>query len=269
MQYIYTILQRNPGQLREFLEEKVLQYNRPDFIESDPICIPHLFSKKQDVEISGFFAATFAWGIRKTIISKCRELMELMDMAPYDFIMNHKEKDLLRLTKFKHRTFNTTDLLYFLEFFRNYYRKNNSLEDAFARHLSAKDKNLEKALIGFHDLFFSADEYPVRTKKHIATPERNSSCKRINMYLRWMVRKDKHGVDFGIWHKLKPSQLLIPEDVHVGRVARKLGLLTRSQSDWKATLELTANLKKLDPRDPVKYDFALFGLGVMEKFGQD
>jgi uncharacterized protein (TIGR02757 family) len=256
-----------PTSLYDFLEEKVNQYNRPEFINSDPISIPHRFSKKQDIEISGFFAATFAWGIRKTIISKCSSLMEMMDMAPYDFILNHTEKDLLPLLSFKHRTFNTVDLLYFLEFFKVYYSKNNSLEDAFSRFVTPKDDNLEKALIGFHDMFFLLPEYPARTKKHIATPARNSSCKRINMYLRWMVRSDNCGVDFGIWKKLKSFQLLIPEDVHVGRVARKLGLLTRNQTDWQATLELTKNLKKLDPKDPVKYDFALFGLGVMEKLG--
>ncbi len=260
---------KDNGTLKDFLDEKVLLYNRPDFIADDPICIPHSFSKKQDIEISGFFAATFAWGIRKTIINKSRELMKLMDDAPYEFIMGHSKKELVPLLKFKHRTFNTTDLMYYIDFFKWYYSENTSLEDAFSRYINKKSNNTEAALIGFHDLFFSLKEFPERTKKHIATPARNSSCKRINMYLRWMVRKDNAGVDFGIWKKIKPSQLLCPEDVHVGRVARKLGLLERSQSDWKATLKLTENLKKLDPNDPVKYDFALFGLGVMEKFGQE
>lgn len=258
-----------PEKLKEFLEEKVAQYNTPDFIPLDPISIPHLFTKKQDIEISGFFAATFAWGIRKTIIRKCKELMEMMDWAPHDFVLNYSERDLVPFLNFKHRTFNNTDLLYFLEFFKTFYQQNESLEDAFARFVTPVDDNLENALIGFHKLFFSLPESPARTQKHIATPARNSSCKRINMYLRWMVRNDNKGVDFGIWKQLKPSQLLIPEDVHVGRVARKLGLLSRPQTDWLATLELTKNLKKFDPKDPVKYDFALFDLGVMEKFGVD
>ncbi|MCX6351803.1 MAG: TIGR02757 family protein [Bacteroidetes bacterium] len=258
-----------PAHLKSFLDEKVTQYNNSSFIEDDPICIPHSFSKLQDIEISGFFAATFAWGQRKTIINKTRELMQLMDNTPHDFILNHSEKDLLPLTHFKHRTFNQTDLFYFIDFFKNYYAKHQSLEDAFAKKLNPKSKNIGEALINFQDVFFSLPQYPERTKKHVATPIRNSSCKRINMFLRWMVRDDKMGVDFGLWKRIKPSQLLCPEDIHVGRVARQLGLLSRTQSDWQATLELTHNLKKLDATDPVKYDFALFGLGVMEGFGKE
>jgi len=254
---------------KEFLDSKAEQYNRPEFIENDPVCIPHLFKQKQDIEISGFIASVFAWGQRKTIIKKCENLFERMDYAPYQFVKHHSEKDLARLLSFKHRTFNSEDLFYFMEFFKDYYSKNDSLEDAFARHVSPRDETVENGLVGFRNLFFSLPNFPERTLKHIATPAKNSSCKRINMFLRWMVRKDNNGVDFGIWQKLKPSQLLCPEDIHVGRVARKLGLISTLNSNWKTTLELTANLKKLDPQDPVKYDFALFGLGVMEGFGKE
>jgi uncharacterized protein (TIGR02757 family) len=195
--------------------------------------------------------------------------MQLMDWAPLDFILNHTEKDTLPLLKFKHRTFNAIDLSYFVEWFQWYYRQNESLEDAFARFVKPTDVNLENGLIGFHDLFFSLPESPKRTQKHIATPARGSSCKRINMYLRWMVRQDNCSVDFGIWQKLKPNQLLCPVDLHVERVARKLGLITRPQVNWKGTVELTDHLKQFDPNDPVKYDFALFGLGIMEKFAKE
>jgi uncharacterized protein (TIGR02757 family) len=257
------------AELKNFLDQKAEQYNCVDFIKDDPISIPHLFTKKQDIEISGFFAAVLAWGIRKTIISKCKELMERMDWAPHDFILNYKEKDLLKLQGFKHRTFNTTDLFYFLEWFQWYYRRQDSLEDAFARHISPDDDNAEKALTGFHDLFFSLPEAPQRTRKHVATPARKSSCKRINMYLRWMVRKDDKGVDFGLWNRMKPSQLLCPVDLHVERVARALGLINKPQVNWQGTVDLTNHLKAFDPVDPVRYDFALFGLGIMEKFGKE
>ena len=248
--------------LKEFLDEKVILYNRPNFIENDPVSIPHLFTKKQDIEIAGFFAATLAWGQRKTIINKCRELMGLMDNDPHTFILHHKEKDLKRFLSFKHRTFNATDALYYIEFLKWFYSKHQSLEEGFK--MSAADETIERGLIHFHQLFFSLEDHPERTRKHLATPERKSTCKRINMYLRWMVRQDSNGVDFGIWQSIKPSQLVCPCDVHVDRVARKLKLIKRKQTDWQTALELTANLRKLDPADPVKYDFALFGLGIDE-----
>ena len=189
-----------------------------------------------------------------------------MDDAPYDFILHHAETDRARFLDFKHRTFQATDTLWFLEFLQQYYRQHNSLESAFSRHITPGDANIENALRGFHDTFFTHPDAPARTRKHVATPARGSTCKRLNMFLRWMVRKDATGVDFGIWSSISPAQLLIPLDVHVERVARRLGLLQRKQSDWQAVLELTENLKAFDPNDPVKYDFALFGLGVLEKF---
>jgi uncharacterized protein (TIGR02757 family) len=192
--------------------------------------------------------------------------MALMNNNPYDFILHYKDDDLKRLLHFKHRTFNTTDLLYFIYFLNNYYLQNDSLENVFAKGLSKKDPDTEKALIHFHDLFFSLENAPKRTKKHIPTPLRKSTCKRMNMFLRWMVRKDTNGVDFGIWHTIKPSQLVCPIDLHVDRVARKLGLIKRKQNDWQTAIELTQRLKEFDASDPVKYDFALFGLGVIEKY---
>jgi len=274
--------------LKNFLDAKVDQYNRPDFIENDPICIPHLFVKKQDIEIAGFFAAVLAWGQRKTIINKCKSLLMRMDNAPYDFVLNHTDNDLKRLLDFKHRTFNDTDLLYFIAFFKFHYEQYNSLEQAFIPglnialpdillssnqlsaasppaevHLSAKRNfTIEASLNHFRNYFFSIEDYPQRTKKHISSPKQKSTCKRLNMFLRWMVRKDNSGVDFGIWNTLKPADLICPCDVHVDRVGRLLGLITRKQTDWFTALELTQNLKKFDDSDPVKYDFALFGLGV-------
>ena len=260
--------------LKHFLDKKVGLYNQPSFIKEDPICIPHSFTKKQDIEISGFFAAIFAWGNRTTIINKSKELMQLMDNAPHDFCLHHTSKGLKRLTSFKHRTFNTTDLLYFIEFFKTHYTKNKSLETAFIPHpqpLSINREvgntpNIEDALKHFHNYFFSLEHIPGRTRKHIATPERKSSCKRLNMFLRWMVRNDNKGVDFGIWKNISPSQLICPLDLHVVRVAKRLNLLHRKQTDWQAAIELTEFLRTLDSNDPVKYDFALFGLGVIEKF---
>ncbi len=257
----------NMKDLKAFLDEKVEIYNRPDFILNDPIQIPHRFSKLQDIEIMGFWTSMLAWGQRKTIINKANELVDLMDGAPYDFIKNHKETDRKRFEVFKHRTFQATDTLYFLEFLQNFYQQHDSLETAFTQHLTPEDSSVEQALRGFHDLFFSLPFAPKRTRKHIATPTRKSSCKRLNMFLRWMVRQDDKGVDMGLWKELKPAQLLMPLDVHVERVARHLGLLTRKQRDWQAVLELTENLRKFDPTDPVKYDFALFGTGVAGVLG--
>jgi uncharacterized protein (TIGR02757 family) len=255
------------NELKEFLDAKVEQYNQPGFIANDPISIPHQFSKKQDIEIAGLFAAVLAWGQRITIINKTKELLSLMDNAPYDFMINHKEKDLKKLTEFKHRTFNTTDTLYFVEFLSWFYKAHDSLEYAFTGSSDKLDQ-VADGLIHFHHLFFSLEDAPHRTRKHISTPERKSACKRINMYLRWMVREDKRGVDFGLWKNISPALLICPFDLHVERVARKLKLVKRKQADWLTAMELTENLRKLDPIDPVKYDFALFGLGIEEKFGR-
>ena len=247
--------------LKDFLDRKVDEYNQPSFIKNDPISIPHLFTKKQDIEIAGFFAAIFSWGNRTTIIQKSKELIGLMDDAPYDFSLNHTAGDLKKLLSFKHRTFNTTDLLYFVEFLKSHFTNHISLETAFTLH----GKTMAEMLIGFHHYFFSLEHIPARTKKHIATPERKSSCKRINMFLRWMVRNDNKGVDFGIWKNISPSQLICPLDLHVVRVAKRLNILQRKQTDWQAAVELTEYLRTLDNKDPVKYDFALFGMGVNEK----
>ncbi|MVT06899.1 TIGR02757 family protein [Chitinophaga tropicalis] len=252
-------------QLKAFLDTKAAYYNTPDFIPGDPVCIPHRFSQLQDIEISGLFAALLAWGNRTTIINKCTELLQLMDNAPYDFIRNHAPKDRMKLLNFRHRTFNGIDLMYFAEYLQQYYNDVTSLEFAFSGHLTPEDDTVEKALIGFHHMFF-LPEHPERTRKHISTPAKNSACKRLNMYLRWMVRKDENGVDFGVWRHIQPSQLVCPVDVHVGRVAARLGLIDDAKSDWRTALALTGKLRQLDPLDPAKYDFALFGLGVIEKY---
>lgn len=254
------------NELKAFLDQKVLEYNQPNFISLDPLSIPHRFTKKQDIEIAGFIAATLAWGQRKTIINKCLELLAMMDNAPYDFITNHQENDLKPFLRFKHRTFNDIDTLYFIEFFSKFYQDHSSLEAAFCIGWNDSPDVMEVLLSNFHELFFRDPDAPQRTRKHVATPKRKSACKRINMFLRWMVRQDDQGVDFGLWDKLKPYQLICPCDLHVDRVGRKLGLITRKQTDWSTAMELTRNLRALDPGDPVKYDFALFGLGVNEKF---
>ena len=254
------------NQLKDFLDSKVEQYNTPAFIKNDPICIPHSFSKKQDIEISGLFSSIFAWGNRTIIIKKCKELLQRMDNAPHDFVQNHNDNDLKRLLGFKHRTFNDTDLLYFIHFLHYHYQLNETLETALTDGMSAEDKTTENGLNYFFRYFFSLEDAPARTKKHIASPAKKSTCKRLNMFLRWMVRKDKKGVDFGIWNNISPAQLVCPIDVHVARVAYRFNLLHRNKIDWFAGLELTDYLSKSDPADPVKYDFALFGLGVIEKF---
>jgi uncharacterized protein (TIGR02757 family) len=271
--------------LKSFLDSKVFQYNQPSFISNDPVSIPHLFTQKQDIEIMGLWAAVLAWGQRVTIINKCHELIKLMDGAPYDFIMNHEETDLKKLLHFKHRTFNDVDTLYFISFFRHHYSKHHSLESAFtppshfvilsdSEGSSKSDitananpsEPVETALNYFRSYFFSLVDFPNRTKKHISSPSQKSTCKRLNMFLRWMVRKDDCGVDFGIWNQIKPANLICPCDLHVDRVARKLNLITRKQTDWQTAIELTERLREFDPTDPVKYDFALFGLGIEEKF---
>jgi uncharacterized protein (TIGR02757 family) len=252
--------------LINFLNKKVDEYNQPFFIEADPICIPHSFTKKQDIEIAGFFAAIFAWGNRTTIINKSRELMNLMDNAPHDFCLNHSNNDLKKILNFTHRTFNPTDVLYFIDFFQHHFSENESLENAFTQSMGKADVNIENALNGFQQYFFSLENVPKRTMKHIASPAKKSTCKRLSMYLRWMVRKDKNGVDFGIWKNISPSQLIVPLDLHVARVARYFKLIERKATDWQTALELTNAMKLLDKNDPAKYDFALFALGVLEKF---
>lgn len=278
-------------ELKNFLDFKVAQYNRPNFIANDPICIPHQYTLKQDIEIAAFFAAILAWGQRKTIINKCNELFARMDNRPYEFMLNHGESDLKGLLGFKHRTFNDTDLLYFVSFFKQHYAQSSSLETAFLplQHFNPayifdevgaeielassaclqsgmEHFTAEKALNYFRSYFFSLEDFPPRTIKHISSPIQKSTCKRLNMFLRWMVRKDNCGVDFGLWNTIPTSALICPCDVHVDRVSRRLGLITRKQTDWLTAVELTDKLKELDSNDPVKYDFALFGLGVEEKF---
>jgi uncharacterized protein (TIGR02757 family) len=266
---------RNKNELRDFLEKKVLEFNHPSFIAADPVSVPHRFSKKQDIEISAFFAAVFAWGNRTTIIQKSSELMHRMDNAPYDFIRNHQSADLIRLQAFKHRTFNATDLFYFVRFLQDHYLHSKSLETAFITdpgksHLPvtepAENEFIKNALCVFYSRFFSLDDVPARTHKHVASPEKNSTCKRLNMFLRWMVRKDKCGVDFGIWKNISAADLICPVDLHVSRVARGFGMISRRQTDWHTAMELTRALREMDKKDPVKFDFALFGLGVTEKY---
>lgn len=249
--------------LKYFLDLKVEQYNNPKFIESDPIQIPHHFSNKEDIEIAGFLTATIAWGNRKSIINNAKRLMDALDGSPYDFVINHQETDLEKLNSFVHRTFNAEDGAQFIKSLKHIYLNHNGLESVFANH--AEKDSMQTAISKFKTVFFEIVHAP-RTQKHISDPLKNSAAKRINMFLRWMVRDDNTGVDFGIWNTISPSQLSCPLDVHSGNVARKLGLLNRHQNDAKALLELDTALRKLDPHDPVKYDFALFGLGVFEKF---
>ena len=248
--------------LKTFLDLKVEEYNQPSFIKNDPVSIPHLFTKKQDIEIAGFFAAVFSWGNRTTIINKSKELMQRMDNAPFQFVVGHSQKELKGLKGFKHRTFHEDDLFYFIEFLNLHFQKNKTLETAF---FPSMGMTVEKGLNNFRNNFFSS-EHQKRTEKHISCPVQKSTCKRLNMFLRWMVRNDKWGVDFGIWKNISPAELICPMDVHVARVARKLNLLQRKQNDWLAAIELTDALRKLDKHDPVKYDFALFNLGVIEKY---
>ena len=256
----------NPA-IKQLLDQKVKQYNHIDFIEKDPISIPHLYTKQQDIEIAAFFAAIFAWGNRTTIIQKSKELLERMDNAPFEYCTQHQVKDLKKLIGFAHRTFNDRDLLYCIAFFKHHYANQKSLETAFFMDQDSgkKVKTVAAGLVNFKNYFFSLEGAPYRTKKHIASPENGSTCKRLNMFLRWMVRKDQHGVDFGLWKTISPADLIIPIDVHVARVSRSFGLISRPQIDWLTALELTEYCRTLDARDPVKYDFALFSLGVTEK----
>ncbi|MEM0518777.1 TIGR02757 family protein [Aequorivita flava] len=253
----------NKNELKSFLDEKVRMYNNPNFIETDPIQIPHLFSKKEDIEIAGFLVATIAWGNRKSIINNGQRLMEMMEGAPFDFVMNFSEKEAASLSTFVHRTFNSYDLVYFLRALQNIYRNHGGLERVFAKNAGAD--SMQAAIHHFKKTFFELP-HATRTEKHVSDPLKNSAAKRINMFLRWMVRRDTAGVDFGIWKSIPPALLSCPLDVHSGNVARKLKLLTRKQNDAKSLLELDTNLRKMDAADPVKYDFALFGLGVFEGF---
>lgn len=251
------------SELRATLDHYADLYNRPDFIPADPISLPHAFSDQRDQEIIGFWVAMLAWGQRKTILNKGLELVELMEGEPHRFITEHRPEDRERFVDWKHRTFNFTDTQYFLEWLQWYYRRQDSLEDAFARFMTPETPNIEPALRGFHDFFFSLPDAPHRTRKHVATPARKSRCKRLCMFLRWMVRQDERGVDFGLWRRISPAQLCLPLDVHVERVARRYGLLKRKQCDWLAVTELTESLRRFDPEDPARYDFALFGIGIL------
>lgn len=250
-------------ELKEFLDEKVDLYNRPSFIESDPISIPHQFTKKEDIEIAGFLAATIAWGNRKMILRNANRMMELLDHSPYEFVMNLTDDDLEKVGNFVHRTFNSDDLLYFLKALQYIYKFKGGLETIFKKYQTID--SLQPAIHELHKVFFEIP-HEKRTEKHISDPYKGSSAKKVNMYLRWMIRKDNNGVDFGIWDSISPSKLSCPLDVHSGNVARKLGLIKRKQNDAKAGAELDAILRSYDPSDPVKYDFALFGLGVYEGF---
>jgi len=253
----------NKKELKDFLDHKVSTYENPEFIATDPIQIPHLFTQKEDIEISGFLTATIAWGNRKSILKNAHRLMEIMDHSPYEFIKNHQENDLEPLSSFVHRTFNADDLFYFIKALQNIYQNHQGLEGIFTKFSSPTSTQM-----GIHELkkIFFELEHQKRTEKHVSDPLKKSAAKRINMFLRWMVRSSKNEVDFGLWEGISPAALSCPLDVHSGNVARKLGLLKRKQNDAKALAELDRELRKLDPKDPVKYDFALFGLGVFEKF---
>lgn len=251
------------SELKEFLDEKVELYNKPNFIESDPIQIPHLYSAKEDIEIAGFLAATIAWGNRKMIINNAKKMMDFMGNSPYDFVMSHSESQLEPLENFVHRTFNGTDFATFIKSLQHIYKNHDGLEAVFSKH--QQEDSMQNAISEFKKLFFEVEHLP-RTQKHVSDPLKNSASKRINMWLRWNCRTDNQGVDFGIWKTISPSKLSCPLDVHSGNVARKLGLLTRKQNDAKALAELDTNLRLLDKEDPVKYDFALFGLGIFEGF---
>lgn len=251
------------SELKEFLDAKVEQYNHPQFLESDPIQIPHRYSKKEDIEISAFLTATIAWGNRKSIINNAKRMMELLDNSPHDFVLNHTETDLEKLSGFVHRTFNAIDFNYFIRSLKNIYQNHKGLENVFAKNASTV--SMQPAISVFKKTFFELP-HQSRTTKHVSDPLKGSAAKRINMFLRWMVRDNSTGVDFGIWNSISPALLSCPLDVHSGNVARKLKLLKRKQNDAKALAELDKSLRKLDQKDPVKYDFALFGLGVFEKF---
>jgi len=249
--------------LFSLLEEKHDLYNRPSFIIEDPVSIPHLFARKEDIEISAFMSAMIAWGQRKSILSHAEKLVQMMDLQPYNFIIGFTKQDLQPFKKFIHRTFNGDDCIFFIRALRHIYTKHGGLENAF--QVVNDHEKIYHGIIQFRKLFFET-EHLKRSEKHIADPGKNSSCKRINLFLRWMIRNDQRGVDFGIWKSFDPAELICPLDIHTGNVARKLGIINRNQNDWKFATELTSFLRTLDAKDPVKYDFALFGLGLYEKF---
>ncbi len=253
----------NKKELKLFLDEKAVQYEKADFIPHDPIQIPHLFSQKEDIEIAAFLTATIAWGNRKSIITNATKLMEIMGNMPLDFVLNYSEDKSYLFDGFVHRTFNNLDLETFIRALQNIYKNHGGLESVFAQGITKE--GLQPAISHFKSVFFEVEHLP-RTQKHVSDPLRNSAAKRINMFLRWMVRDAAPGVDFGIWTSISPSLLSCPLDVHTGNVARKLNLLSRKQNDAKALAELDKALRSMDPKDPVKYDFALFGLGAFEKF---
>lgn len=250
----------NFQELKDYLDFKADQYNNPNFIETDPIQIPHRFQLKEDIEISGFLTSTIAWGNRKMIINSSTKMMDAMGNNPYDFVMNASSEQINTIDTVVHRTFNSLDFRYFIKSLRNIYQNHGGLEEVFSKN---KSINLQNRISEFKKIFFEID-HPIRTTKHISDPLKGSSSKRINMFLRWVVRKDTKGVDFGIWEKIAPNELSCPLDVHSGNVARVLGILKRTQNDHKALQELDEALRTFDSVDPVKYDFALFGLGVFE-----
>jgi len=253
----------NLAALKDFLDEKVELYNRPSFIEQDPISIPHLYTHKEDIEIAGFLASTIAWGNRKMILRNARRMMALLDDSPYDFIMNAEVSDLLRIEGFVHRTFNSSDLLYFIKALKHIYTTKGGLESIFNKYKTGD--SLQPAIHELYTIFFELP-HNQRTERHVSDPGKGSAAKKLNMYLRWMIRKDDRGVDFGLWRSISPSILSCPLDIHSGNVARKLGLFNRKQNDQKAVSALDEVLRLMDKNDPVKYDFALFGLGIIEKF---
>jgi uncharacterized protein (TIGR02757 family) len=253
------------SEIKELLDEKYFQFNNTSFIETDPISIPHKFSKKEDIEIASLLVATIAWGQRTSIINNGNKLMRLMNDEPHDFILNFTKKDAARFEGFVHRTFNSTDCVFFLNSLKHIYTKHGGLEAAFSTDFSSKETDVKNAITNFRALFLNT-EHQSRSEKHISNPSAKSSAKRLCMFLRWMVRKDKHGVDFGIWKSIKSSQLCLPLDLHTGNVSRKLGLLNRTQNDWQAVEEITSVLRTFDKNDPIKYDFSLFGLGAFEGF---
>mgnify|MGYP001306907538 CR=1 FL=1 len=248
-------------ELKFLLDEKTNLYNRPEFITGDPVSIPRSFSSREDIEISGFMAATIAWGQRTTIVRNGFRLMEMMGNTPYDFVMNAGPSDLKRVSGFVHRTFNGDDCLFFIESLRNIYLNHGGPEAVFRAGIRQDEPDVYRAICHFRQVFLESPHLD-RSAKHLANPATGSTAKRINMFLRWMVRKDDQGVDFGLWNSISPSLLCCPLDVHSGNTARKLGLLKRKQNDWKAVVELTNNLRMFDPDDPARYDFALFGMGV-------
>ncbi len=254
----------NRNELKNFLDFKVSQYNRTDFIPSDPISIPHSFLRKEDIEISGFLTAQISWGNRKAIQKSANELMERLDNAPYDFIQNAGKKEFLLLATFYYRTMLPGDMVFFLRSLQNIYQNYGGLEKLFAAGFKINGSAF--GAVEYARQFIFRLPHEERYRKHFPSPLRGSASKRIHMYLRWMCRKDNSGVDFGIWSSIPQSELMCPLDLHSGKVARKLGLLRRKQDDRKAVEELTTELRKFDPKDPVKYDFALFGLSVFKKF---